>query len=1435
MDGSEGSSTLRRALVALALVAAFGARPVTAPAQDLSGVWVDERGNALELVQSGDRIRVTTPTHVFEGTRSGDRVSVSRTYTSLDDLERQLRDRYGERLVGDRSTMRGTVGPDENVLELTLSFSDRIPSIGTLPVKLTRRVAVLAIELYDGQRRSTADEPSAIPPTLDDGLPFRVELTYATPPAQAPREVTVRWTGGSQSLPLRPSDHPGTWVTPWRYLGDAARRDYREVRGLEEANEDWTTRLAAELFAGRWRVAQTSEEGASASGAAVVAEDGRRVNLVLGNGDSSVQYGSFEILATRDPAGERHTLSVRLEEIAQNGAIADRSDLPLAEVLYVADGTRQLTFEAAGLSLEAPVDSLHGPPRRIRLGLMTRSPGRMAGGWSRESPTGDLEGGGQQTWTRGARIEKVVVLEDQGETDYPFGDGSGGPTTRTLFVYGENLPNSVGDAVVLDSGDSLVRYELAALSGERSFQFRAGWEAAGVSDTTGLSALLVTAHLREGVRPGLKSLVLDGTPGAWILGFADARGRAFFAHQWRESEFQPTATFYSSDVGHLIVDDLGDVPLESLDFTLLKNGQPIDGGTLTLARVGAPEDAEYQSPPIRLFDGSQRALRPPEDASAVSVDLRPGDSLSAKAVDPFSFITVPLEPSVRIAHKPADLGGTWKDALARVAACHGDTGWDFSSITNEEAEEYSRFIFTELGSRSVRINKGDQAAAILIRDELVAMMRSEILPLYEKVAGGDDTDVLEFMAQGRSTGGPFWNVMKGEDGRGTEVPLRDLLDPAGDASRWGMTPEQARRHAVGQVREGVRGFIELMRGSVERAVAAGDCDIEELLVVAGQPVEPIVARILPRLVKLADSAERQYWVPDFLAQGYVSGLHTTGEAVRALDEYASIDDAYLAMALALATGGASFIASGLGYAGTAAYLMIGSDMVDMVYFGGKGVLDYLEGQDLVDFAKGVTPVVGEDFLTEAEMAASEWYWAAVGVIAPGLSGASGLKQLKALRNGEAIARGSALAGRLDELDEASLARFTEAQRTDLAAYFTDLQAKRLAGGVDEMTDAERAFLTKLDAYMESPTGQLRRGLPEDLRHRVPVNIDEGLDARTVRVAYDRDEAGLVTNVRIEAGPGATPRDIELHAETVRQLERYRGVGGRIRRAQDRLANLIRLRKPPPGSAAFEAQEEIRKLPGIIEDRLRELESGALTPGAADDLRAEVAYLEGQLRRHERNLRSWDLNPGRGYVAAESPPPALIDDFQRSEAVVNGTTTRATRQTAEGGTTAVTTAELRSPQPNSRYSVNGYVYETDEAGRIANVEGNLRLDPARRNASQQSAVGRAGADRPNGYVYGESDDGGHLIGSRFNGAGESINMVPQNSALNQNGLWKQTENLWARELDAGNGVRVRIEPYYSQTAGRPDYFDVYYEVTRTANGVDETEAFTLTIRNTRTGQ
>ncbi|MBN1008239.1 DNA/RNA non-specific endonuclease [Amphritea pacifica] len=142
---------------------------------------------------------------------------------------------------------------------------------------------------------------------------------------------------------------------------------------------------------------------------------------------------------------------------------------------------------------------------------------------------------------------------------------------------------------------------------------------------------------------------------------------------------------------------------------------------------------------------------------------------------------------------------------------------------------------------------------------------------------------------------------------------------------------------------------------------------------------------------------------------------------------------------------------------------------------------------------------------------------------------------------------------------------------------------------------------------------------------------------------------------------------------------------------------------------------------------------------------------------------------------------------------------------KGGWNKALNGELK---PNHKYKVGDYFYETDDHGRVNRVSGELNLNTRDRNTYQQGKSGKE-----DGIKDGLSDDdGGHLIASIFDGAGEQINYSPMNSNLNR-GAWKSMEKRWADALKTKppKEVKVEIQPIYDGESKRPSKFVAKYTI------------------------
>ncbi len=141
---------------------------------------------------------------------------------------------------------------------------------------------------------------------------------------------------------------------------------------------------------------------------------------------------------------------------------------------------------------------------------------------------------------------------------------------------------------------------------------------------------------------------------------------------------------------------------------------------------------------------------------------------------------------------------------------------------------------------------------------------------------------------------------------------------------------------------------------------------------------------------------------------------------------------------------------------------------------------------------------------------------------------------------------------------------------------------------------------------------------------------------------------------------------------------------------------------------------------------------------------------------------------------------------------------------DGGTKGSWSKDLqpKNIKPNTDYVVNGYTYRTDTGGRVSSAEGSINLQTATRNGYRQRQSG--GSDRL------ETDQGGHLFASIFNGAGDAINLVPMDGVLNQRS-WKQMENTLAAAARGGSDVRAKIDLTYPNGSSRPSFIEVTYSI------------------------
>lgn len=132
--------------------------------------------------------------------------------------------------------------------------------------------------------------------------------------------------------------------------------------------------------------------------------------------------------------------------------------------------------------------------------------------------------------------------------------------------------------------------------------------------------------------------------------------------------------------------------------------------------------------------------------------------------------------------------------------------------------------------------------------------------------------------------------------------------------------------------------------------------------------------------------------------------------------------------------------------------------------------------------------------------------------------------------------------------------------------------------------------------------------------------------------------------------------------------------------------------------------------------------------------------------------------------------------------------------------------------NSIYKVDDkFIYQTNEYGQTIEVKTlfPLKLAERGRNIRAQSWVNVS----KNGILRSDprtSDAAGHIIGNRFEGPSELINLFPQKPEMNI-GEWKKMEDFFAKQIENGHKVMVMYLPKYGDNGLRPISIDVSYSI------------------------
>ncbi len=765
-------------------------------------------------------------------------------------------------------------------------------------------------------------------------------------------------------------------------------------------------------------------------------------------------------------------------------------------------------------------------------------------------------------------IDMVIVVTSQQSLRFPFhrdGSDTGNRVvkTRRLFVHGSNLQQALENGKTFRSEAPGITYavESPTVSAGDPGLLSARVQTKGLIEaakaTPGLepkvleslerrrqtlddveNLVAVSATLKPGVTPGYQAILLGKARGKWPLLFANQGARLQFNRAEDQVRSDSTQVFYPGDIGTVDIVFDADIPYSSIGVRLMQrraaagaDAEPVVIERTLLARrlddLLSPNGFTYRSDPIHFVSADYPRFAPPDDEKALVLDVRDGDAIGARLLEPGTVKVAPALVTAKVRGVEEGLGALWKSALEKVSQCIGRPldayapdefarmrSTQFSAIAVGELLKYPypfAYLSAELSGAedspfnfnpTVDVYNGDHAAAILIRDAMIPLMRNlepVFLPFANRptevrkwalatglaselpVLSGSETKLNVYFVPTPAGSPSDFKMLEGDpvDFPGPTVvpdlvaksrPLSEWIDRRDEILKtWPIDPAWYDAWLDRKIRARGQKLIDDLQFAVGRADRAGDCKTEELMLIAGHKSDAAVAQIVPKLVKwvaVPGKPGRTYWKPDKLARGFVERLHLAGAAVAALKAYETQDDSFKAMIVAAATAGLSRFATAFIGPSTGVAINIAGDVADAAYFGAKDLKRARESEDFYRFAEGASLVLGDDILIAAEESRESTAMALAGLVAPGLGAGLSLKDLRHFRNidkGKALIEEKGL-GILDELET-----LTVPEQTQVAAYLDDTFNKLSIEGFGALDETQKEAMETLRSRLLDET------------------------------------------------------------------------------------------------------------------------------------------------------------------------------------------------------------------------------------------------------------------------------------------------------------------------------------------------------------------------------
>lgn len=190
------------------------------------------------------------------------------------------------------------------------------------------------------------------------------------------------------------------------------------------------------------------------------------------------------------------------------------------------------------------------------------------------------------------------------------------------------------------------------------------------------------------------------------------------------------------------------------------------------------------------------------------------------------------------------------------------------------------------------------------------------------------------------------------------------------------------------------------------------------------------------------------------------------------------------------------------------------------------------------------------------------------------------------------------------------------------------------------------------------------------------------------------------------------------------------------------------------------------------------------------------FEKSHVHSHHSNMESYDSNASKKESNNIEEPDVSQKREPNSKYEINGNV----YETDDNGDTYKKNGELL---PNKEYTVNGNKYRTDEHGNKVSCDSEPSYtEDGTRNTKEQKESG--GEERQ------DDDDGGHIIAKILGGAEGEENLVPMRRTINR-GDYKKMENEISKALQEGKKVNIHIDLVYDEDSQRPSKIRAEYTI------------------------